>query len=124
MHPPVFEVLSADPVVRNLLLSNSSTIVKIFAAREVPQDTQAPYVAWGLSGGSPENYLGDDADMDQYSTQLDVFAPTLAACRKIVKAISDAIKGKAYITAWIGEDVEPETQLPVSSFIIDWFVDR
>src|ERR1051325_4457615 len=77
MHPPVFEVLSADPVVRNLLLSNSSTIVKIFAAREVPQDTQAPYVAWGLSGGSPENYLGDDADMDQYSTQLDVFAPTL-----------------------------------------------
>lgn len=124
MYPPVFETLKADPVVKSLLQEAAGKPVKIFPSDEVPQTTNAPYVAWTVVGGFPENYLGDNPDMDQFTSELAVYASKIKDCRTIAKAISDAIAGKGYITAWLGESKDPDTKLRLLSFDVDWHTPR
>jgi hypothetical protein len=120
MFPPIFVVLSAVPAITAILGTNP---VKIYP-NEAKQGTKAPYVVWNLTNGNPENYLGNLPDLDEYTTQVDVYADTLEEARTIAKLLRDAIEPVAHITAWLGEDTDFETKLEVLSFDVDWKTDR
>jgi len=120
MFPPVFATLSAVPAITAALGSDP---VKIFP-NEAEQGTKPPYVVWAVSNGTPENYLGNLPDLDQYTTVIDVYAETLEEARAITKLLRDAIEPVAYITAWLGEGYDFETKLKLISFDVDWQTDR
>jgi hypothetical protein len=122
MYPPVFETLTAVPDIVSAL-QGANNIVKIFPI-EAPQGTKAPYVVWNTPNGFPQNYLGNVPDLDQFSTQIDVYADTLEQVRDIGKLLRDAIEPVAYITAWLGDGKDFETKLMLLSFDVDWQTDR
>lgn len=120
MFPPVFETLVAVPAITAIM---GTSPVRIFP-NEAKQGTKPPYAVYNLTNGTPENYLGNLPDLDQYTTQIDIYATTIDQVREIAKLFRDAIEPVAYITAWLGEAKDFETKLEVLSFDVDWQTDR
>ncbi|HFS0752972.1 TPA: DUF3168 domain-containing protein [Pseudomonas aeruginosa] len=121
MYPPIFTVAAADPGVTSLIGSNP---VRLYPFGEAPQGVVYPYAAWQSFGGLPENYLGTLPDADSYTTQIDVYADTVASARAVAKALRDAIEPMAYVTSWRGESRDTETKKYRFSFDVDWIVQR
>lgn len=118
---PIFRVSAADPGVQALLGVSPH---RLYPFGEAPEGVAKPYVVWQLVTGSPENYLAGRPDMDGYTLQVDVYAPTASSARAVTEAISHAIELQAYVTRWGGETKDTATKLYRSSFDIDWLVPR
>jgi len=125
MYPPIFPAVNV-PAVQALLRAGNGPL-RFYAWGLAPQDVQMPYAVWRQVFGVPENYLGQRPDIDSFTTQIDVYAsPTQGAsvARTVADAISHAIEGAAYVTSWIGDSRDPETQNYVVTFQADWLVPR
>lgn len=125
MTPPIFDAVNV-PAVRALLKTGTGPL-RFYMFGIAQQKVIYPYAVWRLVSGLPENYLADRPDIDSLSAQVDVYAdaqqgPTVT--RAIAAALRDAIEGHAYITAWRGESVDPDTQSWNTSFDTEWFVPR
>lgn len=120
-YPPVFATVRQSPAVLTLL---GSATTRVWPFGQGPQAPAKPYVVWQAVGGSPENYLGDRPDADQYTIQFDVYADTAASARQVGDAIRDAIELECNIVSWRGESRDTETQLYRISFDADWVVNR
>lgn len=79
---------------------------------------------WQRTFGSPENYLGDVPDGDSFTLLVDVYASSADSARAVAVALRDAIEPVAYITAWLGESIDPYTKNNRFSFQVDWIVPR
>ena len=121
MFAPIFTVCAADAGVVALLGTNPT---RLYPFGEAPQDTVKPYAVWQLITGSPENYLAGRPDVDGFTLQVDVYAPTGTAVRDIAKALRNAIELKANIVRWGGESKDPATKIYRYSFDVDWIVQR
>jgi hypothetical protein len=121
MYPPVYETLKSAPAVTAFLGTNPT---RVFLTEAPQKGNHPPYLVWNTANGTPENYLGSNSDIDQFSTPMDIYATTYDEARQIVKAVRNALDGKAYITAWLGETIDFETKLKVVSFDVDWFTAR
>lgn len=122
MYPPVFQTADSDAGVRALLRANNKTRVYLFG--EAEQNAVYPYAVWQMAGGSPENYLGDTPDIDQFNTQIDVYADTAASAWDVGKALRDSFEKVAYITSWRGTTRDTETRKYRLSFDCSWYTPR
>lgn len=121
-YPPVFEVISSDPLASSAL--GDSEIVRLFPAGEAPTGTERPYATWQIISGLPENYLEARPDIDRYTVQIDIWGDTLMATRLAAAAVRGAIETQAHVVGYRGEEKEEETDLYHVSFDVDWFVHR
>ena len=121
MTPPIFTVCSADAGVTALL---GRSPVRLYPFGEAPQDTAKPYAAWQMIAGNPDNYLAGRPDVDGYTLQVDVYAPTAAAVRNIAQALRNAIELNAHVVRWSGESRDAATKVYRYSFDVHWIVQR
>lgn len=127
MLPPIFPIVNV-PAVQALLKTGTGPL-RFYAFGQAPDDVQKPYAVWRQVFGAPENYLGQRPDIDSFTTQIDVYAADIPGqrapmARAIADAISYAIEGAAYVTAWIGDSRDPDTKNYVVTFQADWLVPR
>ena len=122
-YPPIFETCAADAGVV-ALLGESGGALRLYPAGSAPQGAAKPYAVWQFIGGGPENYLGGRPDIDRFALQVDAYADTLSAARAIADAIEEAIEMLAHVTAFRGEEKDPETALYRVGFDLEWFVAR
>jgi hypothetical protein len=121
MYPLIFDTIKVSGSVTTLL---GASPVKFYQFGVAPQDVAIPYAVWQIVGGSPENYLGDNPDIDSYLIQIDVYAAAATSARAIAEALRNAIQPVAHITAWRGESRDPDTTHYSYSFDVDWFQSR
>ena len=121
MIPPIFATAAASPAVTALL---GTTPVRFFLFGEATQDTPKPYAVWQRVAGSPENYLGTQPDIDNYYTQVDVYATTASSARAVADALRDAFEPVATIVSWGAESKDPTTKAYRSSFDVSWWTER
>lgn len=126
MTPPVFQIVESSVAVRAIFKDGSGPL-RVFPFGQAPQGTALPYAVWSFAGGSPENYLGQTPDVDQFSVRMDVYAlPSQGSSvlRAATQALRDAIEPAAHIVSWLGESTDPETKNLRFSFVADWWVNR
>jgi len=122
MFPPVFQTAKNSPAVTALL--QTGNILRVFLFDEAQQNTPYPYAVWQIIGGIPENYLGDLPDLDNFTTQIDVYANSAAEAWAAGKALRDSFEKVAYITSWRGTTRDQETKKYRLSFDVDWKTER
>lgn len=123
MYPPIFPAVAASPACVALLKSGNGPI-RFYQFGRAEQNVQRPYAVWQRVFGEPQNYLGDVPDMDSFSIQVDVYGGSADSVRTIAVALRDAIEPIAYITSWLGESVDPQTESNRFSFVTEWLVER
>lgn len=121
MTPPIFSLLENSAAVVALL----GNPLRVFSFGEVEgQPVQAPYLVWQQVAGTPFNYLGEVPDLDNPTTQLDVYSRERTDARNIFKAVRDALETSAYLVNGPTESREPETNLFRVSFDLDWVIEH
>ncbi|WP_414430850.1 DUF3168 domain-containing protein [Alcanivorax sp. IL3] len=120
MYPPVFPILNGNAAVVALLGSP----VRVYPFGQAPQDVTGPYAAWQLITGSPENYLKDRPDADNFDIQMDIYAADEDDSLAVGKAIRNALEPFAYITRWGGQGMDPDTKRWRVSFDVSFIVRR
>ncbi len=124
IYPPIFAVCNADPAV-HAVLGNPCRLYPFGRAEgDTGGKPQRAYAVWQVISGVPENYLGNLPDADGWTLQVDVYAATASQAREAAIALRNAIEPEAYVTAWRGETVEPETRNYRCSFDVDWIDNR
>lgn len=126
-YPPIFALANADATVRGLLKTGTGAL-RFWLFGRAPQPTAPgyalPYAVWQTAYGSPENYLGNRPDMDNYGVQVDAYAATPEAARAVLDALSYALETSAHVVSWRGEEREPDTNLFRSSMDVEFFTPR
>jgi hypothetical protein len=123
MFPPIFPAVDGSSACRALLRAAGGP-TRFYQFGRAPQNVAKPYAVWQRAGGIPENYLGDLPDSDSFTTQVDIYASSGDSARTVALALRDAIEPVAYITAWLGESVDPDTGNDRFTFLVDWIVPR
>jgi hypothetical protein len=123
VHPPLHAVCAADTALVSLL-SDTSSLLRIYPFGEARQQDVYPYVVWQIVSGRPENYLRGRPDADSFSTQIDVYARTWRWAGEVGDALQAAIEGDGYVTAYNGEMRDPETRSYRVSITVDWVTNR
>jgi hypothetical protein len=121
MYPPIFATAVRSPQVLSLLGTNPT---RLYMFGMAPQGVQYPYAVWRTFSGAPENYLGDDPDIDSFGIQVDVYAESPDSARECAMALRNALQRSAHIVSWRGESRDPETDSWRSSFDLDWWTER
>lgn len=121
MNPPFFATVNVS-AVRAVFLEGS--VLRVFPFGEAPQQVNKPYAVWQTISGSPENYLGDLPDMDNWVVQVDVYAKEVSDANDGAEALRDALEPVACITAWRGTSRETDTRLYRYSFDVEFFTSR
>lgn len=127
MYPNIFPTIAASSAVKALIGSNPVRFYQF--GQNDKQPVTYPYAVWQRIGGSPENYMDQVPDIDDYSVQVDVYVSAAqqngaAKAREIAAALRDAIEPVAHITAWLGESRDPDTQSYRFGFITEWWTPR
>lgn len=121
MYPPIYPAIAASSAVKALIGGNP---VRFYQFGLADKKAPLPYAVWQRSFGAPENYLGDTPDADSFTLMVDVYASSADSARSVAAAIRDAIEPFAYITAWLGETIDPDTKNNRFTFQVDWIVPR
>lgn len=121
MYPPIFTICAADSGVQSVL---GASPTRLYPFGEAPEGVALPYAVWQTIGGYPENYIGDNPDLDTFSVQVDVYAETCTSARSGAEALRNALQGHAHITAWRGESRDAETRNYRYSFDVDFLIER
>lgn len=126
-YPPIFALADASATVRGFLKAPGKK-TRFYLFGEADQNTVKPYAVWQTIGGSPENYINQNPDADDWSVQVDVYSNSSSdgpvEARNIAFAIIEAIQEAAYVTSYNGEYREAETRLYRFSFSADFITHR
>lgn len=95
MMPPIFAILAASSEVTAKLGVVPNMRFYPFGAAN--QNTLKPYATFQVITNTPENYLGQLPDSDDYRVQVDVWAATQASANDTAQAIRDAVEPHAYM---------------------------
>lgn len=123
MYPPIFPVVAASAACVALLKTGKGEL-RFYQFGLAPQGVQKPYAVWTRAFGAPENHLSEAANTDNFTVQVDVYAGSADSARSVASALRDAIETAAYVTAWLGESVDPDTKNNRFSFQTEWWVNR
>lgn len=123
IYPPIFSRANGSSAVRALLKTGTGPL-RFYLFGEADQNTAKPYAVWQTIGGSPENYINQVPDSDDWSTQVDVYALTPDSARAIAYALIESFEPVAYVTSYNGEYREAETRLYRFSMTCDWITHR
>lgn len=125
MIPPIFPAINASSDVKALIGASPVRFWSFDSApRKGEQFYALPYCTWQLVSGLPENNLDSPACMDAATTQIDVWAATIASARDVANKCRTALESVAYVTRWGGEEKETETGLYRISFDVEWIIKR
>jgi uncharacterized protein DUF3168 len=122
-YAPIYVLAAASSTVVGMLKTGAGPL-RFYLFGEADQATARPYAVWQTVGGSPENYINQRPDSDDWSTQVDVYTLTASSARTIAFALIEAFEGSAYVTSYNGEYKEFETKLFRFSFTVDWITHR
>jgi hypothetical protein len=125
MNPPIFHAVNVPSVQAHLRALRGP--LRFYAFGLAPQKVEYPYAVWRTAAGTPGNTLSRRPLHDAGLFQIDVYAlPSqgMAAVRAAAFAIRDAIEGHAHVTAWRGEDIDPQTKNYHVGFDVSWIVFR
>lgn len=122
-YPPIFQLAAASPAVTALLGTNQT---RLFLFGRATQGTTKPYAVWQTIYGNPENYINQRPDIDNWGTQVDVYASTAAQSRQVAKALMDAWEGAAHVVQYNGDFQVENTEPAVYrfSFTVEWYTNR
>lgn len=125
MYPPIYPTIAASSSVVALLKTGNGPI-RFFQFGQAPQDGPYPYAVWQRVFGAPNNFLGDVPDSDNYTLQVDVYGKSAESVRNVAQALRDALETPltSYITNWLGESRDPDTQNYRFSFQNEWLLAR
>jgi hypothetical protein len=121
MHPPIFPVCVADPVVTALL---GTAPTRLYPFGEAPQGVSLPYAVWRNITGGPENYITGVPDIDRWMLQVDVYASIGSDAIAVTVALRDAIEPHAHIVRWGDQDTDTGTGNKHTNFDLSWSVQR
>ena len=121
MIPPIFTLLAQNASVKAVL----GDPLRVFSFGEVEgQPVQTPYLVWQQVAGTPFNYITDVPDLDNPTTQLDVYATGRTEARDVFRAVRDVLEKEAKLVNGPTESREAETKLFRVSFDLDWVIDH
>lgn len=123
MFPPIYNLVTADSVAKNLLLNGDGSI-RFYEFGLAPQGSTYPYAAWQVISGSPENYLSGRPDEDNHILQVNVYATTSDSLKAVTKALRDALELNAYISRWGNTQRNPETKKYSFDFDVEFITPR
>lgn len=128
MYPPIFPQIKASSACRALLQGGTGEL-RFYQFGKAPQNVQKPYAVWRRVFGSPFNHMNEIPNTDAFTIQIDCYAspdnPNGAdQVRNVAIAIRDAIEPVSYITNWLGEGRDPQTDNYTFTFQNDWIVTR
>jgi len=122
---PLFALAVATPAVLAVLGANPT---RLYPFGDSPQKGEPlygrPYAVWQTVYGSPENYLNQRPDVDNWGVQVDVYADTVANARSIRDALLVAWEDDGHVTAWNGDGRETNTKLYRISFTVEFWTPR
>lgn len=122
MQPPIFTLAAAAAPVTALI--GTPPNMRLYEFGRAPQGTAYPYVVWQTAYGSPENYLDQAPDIDNFGAQVDVYGDDASDVHAVAEALRDAFEGDAHITAWRGESTDPVTKKCRFSFDVEFWTPR
>lgn len=108
MNPNIFQLLKADSAVTALL---GTSPLRVFPFSEAPQNSLKPYVTYGIYNANPENYIDTIPDIDQLSTQIDIWGDTSKSCEQCFNAIRSALEVHGHMTNYSALSRDTETKL-------------
>jgi hypothetical protein len=121
--PPISALVATYPPAVALLKTGTGPI-RFYMFGEANQNTPRPYAVWQTIGGSPENYINQRPDVDDWVCQVDVYALTASSARTIAYTLIEAMEGAAYVTSYTIEMKEPDTNLFRLGFIVEFMTTR
>jgi len=107
MEPKIYPIINASAPLKALIGSDP---VRFFPWGQAPQNTEYPYVTYGSNGASPENYLDRVPDVDNISTQIDVWADKGSDCLQVATLIRDLIEPHGHMIGFGNTERDQETQ--------------
>ena len=120
MIPPVYTGVSASVPVQAVL----GNPVRLYGFGEAPQNVTKPYAVWQTPFALPENYLGRVPDIDQHSTQVDVYGATSASVIAAATALRNVYEVTAHMTSFRLWPKETDTNLYRVTLEIDFWTKR
>ena len=123
MFPPIFPAIKASPACVALLKAGTGEI-RFYEFGRAPQNCQKPYAVWQRVFGQPYNHVNEIPNTESFTLQIDIYADRAEQSRNVAVAVRDAIEPIAYITNWLGESRDPETNNYRFGFQTDWIVER
>ncbi len=121
MNPGIFETLKNTPAVTALI---GVKPVRFYPYGIAVDKVVRPYATYGVVNGTPENTLDGSPLIDNQSTQVDIWAVSVAECEAVFVAIRDALEPLGHMTNFTSAARDPETQLFRSTLEFDFWVDR
>ncbi len=116
---PIFNLCKASNELTTLLGENPT---KVYPFGQAPQGVTLPYAVWQIVSGTPYNQLADDAQTDNYTTQVDVYGGSDEQACAAAKAIINATASEAYVLSYNGNGRDNETGDYYYSFDLGWIV--
>jgi hypothetical protein len=124
MFPPLFDTVKANAGVQAMFGHSPRIYPHGMAPDKASTQYGVPYAVFQIISGTPENYIGNLPDADEFTTQIDVYAETVADAANGARALRDAIEPVAHVVGWRGQFKDVDTQLFRYSFAVDWQTDR
>lgn len=122
---PLFSLAVDTPQVLAMLGSNPT---RLYPFGDSPQKGQPlygrPYAVYQTVYGSPQNYLNQSPDVDNWGVQVDVYAEQVSDARAIRDALLIAWEDQGHVVAWNGDGREPNTKLYRISFTVEFWTPR
>jgi hypothetical protein len=115
MLPLVFTWLKGSNAVKAII----GNTPRAYRHGDAPQDTNQPYVTWGIVGGVPDNQLSGLPPSDRYSIQVDCWHTTDKGVEDLAKAVRDAIEPYGHMTSIVLNNRDAETKLYRISYQFD-----
>lgn len=126
MTPKIFPVLKANAPLASILTQtvNGKAIFKFFLGKAMQQGITPPYATYGVFNGQPENYLDRVPDIDNMSTQIDVWAGTAEQASQVGTMIRDLLEPLGHMTDFDNATQDVETNLWRLRMDFDFFTPR
>jgi hypothetical protein len=118
MLPPIYSILRSSSAVVDAVSS------KIYRHGAVPQNCQAPYIAWSLVFGQPENTLSEAPQIDSLQLQVDVWHNKDSLVEELAKDVRNALEPYAHMTGIPFDGQEPDTKLYRMTLQFDYWLER
>jgi hypothetical protein len=121
---PIYQLAAASAAVRALL--GTEPRFTPFGAAPQKDDPLygVPYAVYQTIYGTPENYLGQRPDVDNWGVQVDVYAKTVPQANAAAIALREAFEGVAHVVAYNGDAKDPPTGLFRFSFTVEFWTPR
>jgi hypothetical protein len=121
---PIYELAKASAAVQALLGANPRFTPFGAAPQKGEPLYGVPYAVYQTIYGSPENYLSQRPDMDNWGVQVDAYARTAPEANAVAVALREALEGVAHVTAYNGDAKDAATGLFRYSFTVEFWTPR